>query len=148
METFLSVAQVMVAIAMSGFILVQRGAGAAAGSGFGAGASGTVFGARGSASFLSRATAALAAAFFGISMVMAVMAARVTQSGAADDLGVMAGAAGDVASETVEVSDVPTAMPSLDAGEPEVILDDIPQAIPADEPEAAATEEQDDDSGQ
>ena len=42
-----------------GLVLMQRGKGADAGSGFGAGASGTVFGARGSANFLSRATGIL-----------------------------------------------------------------------------------------
>ncbi len=45
-------------------MLLQRGKGADAGAGFGAGASGTVFGARGSASFLSRTTAVLATLFF------------------------------------------------------------------------------------
>src|SRR5512135_294333 len=45
-------------------VLLQRGKGADAGAGFGAGASGTVFGARGSASFLSRTTAVLATLFF------------------------------------------------------------------------------------
>ena len=43
-----------------GLVLLQRGKGAEAGTGFGAGASGTVFGARGSANFLSRATGVLA----------------------------------------------------------------------------------------
>ena len=47
-----------------GLVLLQRGKGADAGAGFGAGASGTVFGARGSASFLSRTTAVLATLFF------------------------------------------------------------------------------------
>ena len=47
---------VLIAIAMIVLILLQRGAGAAAGSGFGGGASATVFGARGSANFLSRST--------------------------------------------------------------------------------------------
>jgi preprotein translocase subunit SecG len=45
-------------------VLLQRGKGADAGAGFGAGASGTVFGARGSANFLSRTTAVLATLFF------------------------------------------------------------------------------------
>lgn len=51
-------------VGIVGLVLLQRGKGADAGAGFGAGASGTVFGARGSASFLSRTTAILAALFF------------------------------------------------------------------------------------
>jgi len=49
---------------MIGFILVQRGPGATAGSAFGSGASGTVFGAKGSSSFLSKSTAVLATYFY------------------------------------------------------------------------------------
>jgi len=61
---FLNILQVLVTIAMIGFILVQRGPGATAGSAFGSGASGTVFGAKGSSSFLSKSTAVLATLFF------------------------------------------------------------------------------------
>ena len=60
----LNILFVLVAIAMIALILMQRGAGASAGSGFGGGASSTVFGARGSANFLSKATKWLAIAFF------------------------------------------------------------------------------------
>ncbi len=54
----------LLAASIIGLVLIQRGKGADAGAGFGAGASGTVFGARGSGSFLSRATAILATLFF------------------------------------------------------------------------------------
>ncbi len=85
---------VLVAIAMIVLILLQRGAGAAAGSGFGGGASATVFGARGSANFLSRSTAVLAGLFFLLSLGMGIYLGR---SGVdvrpADDLGLMSGAA-------------------------------------------------------
>ena len=57
-------------------MLLQRGKGADAGAGFGAGASGTVFGARGSASFLSRTTATLAALFIVTSLTLAYMGGR------------------------------------------------------------------------
>ena len=63
-QTLVVVLHVMFAIAIIGLVLLQRGKGAEAGAGFGAGASGTVFGARGSASFLSRTTAVLATLFF------------------------------------------------------------------------------------
>src|SRR4029078_7438497 len=61
----------IVAIMIVGLVLLQRGKGAEAGTGFGAGASGTVFGARGSANFLSRATGVLATVFFITSLALA-----------------------------------------------------------------------------
>jgi preprotein translocase subunit SecG len=62
--TLAVVFHVLVAAGIVGLVLLQRGKGADAGAGFGAGASGTVFGSRGSASFLSRTTAVLATLFF------------------------------------------------------------------------------------
>lgn len=59
----LTVVQVFSAFAIIGLVLLQRGKGADAGAGFGAGASGTVFGARGATTALSRATAIFAAVF-------------------------------------------------------------------------------------
>jgi preprotein translocase subunit SecG len=64
LQTLAVVFHVLLAVAIVAFVLLQRGKGADAGAGFGAGASGTVFGARGSASFLSRTTAVLATLFF------------------------------------------------------------------------------------
>ena len=64
LQTLAVVFHVLFAAAIIGLVLLQRGKGADAGAGFGAGASGTVFGARGSASFLSRTTAVLATLFF------------------------------------------------------------------------------------
>ncbi|HVT33846.1 MAG TPA: preprotein translocase subunit SecG [Rhodanobacteraceae bacterium] len=85
---------VLIAVAMTVLILLQRGAGAAAGSGFGGGASATVFGARGSANFLSRSTAVLAALFFLLSLGMGMYLGRPSgDSRPVDDLGVMSGVA-------------------------------------------------------
>jgi preprotein translocase subunit SecG len=67
---------VAVTAAIVGLVLLQRGKGADAGAGFGAGASGTVFGARGSASFLSRMTATLAALFFASSLTLAYLGGK------------------------------------------------------------------------
>ena len=64
LQTLAVVFHVLLAAAIVGLVLLQRGKGADAGAGFGAGASGTVFGSRGSASFLSRTTAVLATLFF------------------------------------------------------------------------------------
>jgi preprotein translocase subunit SecG len=63
-QTLAVVFHVLLAAAIIGLVLIQRGKGADAGAGFGAGASGTVFGARGSGSFLSRTTAIMATLFF------------------------------------------------------------------------------------
>src|SRR5699024_2391271 len=71
--TILVVVQVLVALTLVGLILVHHGKGADAGAAFGSGASGTVFGAQGSANFLSRATAVLAAVFFAVSLALAYL---------------------------------------------------------------------------
>lgn len=83
---------VLIAIAIIALVLLQQGDGAQAGSGFGGGASGTVFGARGSTNFLSKSTKWLAVTFFVISLGMAMYASRqANRSGpvGAPDLGVM-----------------------------------------------------------
>lgn len=64
---------ILISLMIVGLVLLQRGKGADAGTGFGAGASGTVFGARGSANFLSRTTAVLAATFFVTSLALAFL---------------------------------------------------------------------------
>ena len=73
---FLIVVHVMVALAIIGLVLLQHGKGADMGSGFGGGASGSLFGATGSANFLSRATAALATVFFLLSLALAYVATK------------------------------------------------------------------------
>lgn len=70
---------IVVSIAMIGLILIQHGKGADAGASFGAGASGTVFGAGGSANFLTRATAVLTTIFFVTSITLAVFAKEQSQ---------------------------------------------------------------------
>ena len=76
MQTLLVVFHLFLAIALIGLILIQHGKGADAGAAFGSGASATVFGAQGSASFLTRATAALATMFFLTSIIMAYFATQ------------------------------------------------------------------------
>jgi preprotein translocase subunit SecG len=76
LHTIVTVVHVLLAAGIVGLVLLQRGKGADAGAGFGAGASGTVFGARGSASFLSRTTATLAALFIVTSLSLAFMGGR------------------------------------------------------------------------
>ena len=78
----LIVVHVLVALAIIGLVLLQHGKGADMGSGFGGGASGSLFGATGSANFLSRSTAVLAAVFFALSLALAWVATnRTTEQG-------------------------------------------------------------------
>jgi preprotein translocase subunit SecG len=76
MQAILLVLHVFLGVAIIGLILLQHGKGADVGAAFGSGASGTIFGARGSASFLSRATGALAAVFFVNSLALAYVASH------------------------------------------------------------------------
>ena len=76
MANVLLVVQVLAACGLIALVLLQHGKGADAGAGFGAGASGTVFGARGSASFFSRATAVLATVFFVTSLALAYLSSQ------------------------------------------------------------------------
>jgi preprotein translocase subunit SecG len=68
------IVHVLVALAIIGLVLLQHGKGADMGSGFGGGSSSSLFGATGSANFLSRATAALATVFFLLSLALAYLA--------------------------------------------------------------------------
>ena len=74
--TFIIVAHVLIALAIIGLVLLQHGKGADMGSGFGGGASSSLFGATGSANFLSRATAVLATVFFLTSLGLAYLASE------------------------------------------------------------------------
>ena len=91
LQTIAVVLHVLLALGIVGLVLLQRGKGADAGAGFGAGASGTVFGARGASTFLSRTTGILAGLFFLLSLGMGIY---LHGNGAphtnAEDLGVMA----------------------------------------------------------
>jgi preprotein translocase subunit SecG len=80
--TILTVVLVFDAILLIGLILLQQGKGADAGAAFGSGASGTVFGAAGSANFLSRTTGVLATLFFALALTMAYVARHSTASSA------------------------------------------------------------------
>lgn len=75
MYQFLMVIHVLVALAIIGLVMLQQGKGADAGAGFG-GASNTLFGARGAASFLTRTTAILATVFFMTSLSLAYLGSK------------------------------------------------------------------------
>ncbi|BEP60955.1 preprotein translocase subunit SecG [Variovorax sp. V213] len=74
--------QMLSALAMIGLILIQHGKGADMGAAFGSGSAGSLFGASGSANFLSRTTAVLAAVFFACTLLLAYFShARPTGGG-------------------------------------------------------------------
>ena len=80
METLVLVLHILVALGMIALILLQQGKGAEAGASFGAGASSTVFGATGSANFLTKSTAVLTTIFFITSLTLAIFAKHNAQS--------------------------------------------------------------------
>ncbi len=84
METVILVVHVLIAITLVTMILLQQGKGAEMGAAFGSGASSTVFGSQGAASFMTRSTAMLATAFFLTSLTLAyfsIQASGSTQEG-------------------------------------------------------------------
>ena len=137
--TIFSVFYVLVAAAMIVLILMQRGDGANAGASFGGGASGTVFGARGAASFLTRTTAALATIFFLLSLGMGMYLSHhgVTPN-TQQTLGVMAGA-GSSAPASAPATSAPAASaaaPSVPAQQSAVPT--VPGSAPSEVPSAPA----------
>jgi len=80
----LFILQVLSAMAMIGLVLIQHGKGADMGASFGSGASGSLFGATGSANFLSRSTAICATVFFATTLGMSVISTGRGTSGGAE----------------------------------------------------------------
>jgi preprotein translocase subunit SecG len=72
-SNLLFILQILSAMAMIGLVLIQHGKGADMGASFGSGASGSLFGATGSANFLSRSTAICATIFFATTLGMSVL---------------------------------------------------------------------------
>jgi len=106
--TILLAVQMLAALGMIGLILVQHGKGADMGAAFGSGGSGSLFGASGSANFLSRTTGVLAAVFFVCTLALAYFGnLRPVESGSVLDragvpvpLSVPAGPAGQIPGTT------------------------------------------------
>ena len=117
LETLLLVLHVLVAVAICGFVLLQHGKGADMGAAFGSGSSGSLFGAAGSANFLSRTTAILAAVFFASSLGLTWFGSH--HSGGPSSVmqqGVMEKAAPK--SSDTKSSDIPAAPAALPAAPP------------------------------
>lgn len=127
------VIHVLLGLGIIGLILMQQGKGADAGAAFGTGASGSVFGAQGAASFLSRTTAILATLFFITSLTLAIFNGR---QGAVHDL--MSGSdelsadkkpAGALPQAIPEATEAPSVeRPDAAAAKPEIRETDVPKA--------------------
>ncbi len=118
-ETLILVVHVMAALAIIGLVLLQQGKGADMGSGFGSGASSTVFGSGGAGDFLSKTTTWIAIAFFVTSFSLAFFAKE--KSVAARNLGIpVVPQAAEVVSEVPETTVVPESeVPEVDLPETE-----------------------------
>jgi preprotein translocase subunit SecG len=122
-SNLLFILQVLSAMAMIGLVLIQHGKGADMGASFGSGASGSLFGATGSANFLSRSTAICATVFFATTVGMSLLstgrgsahAAEVNRLDAAAAAAVVASAPAAVASGAIVV---PASAPSAVQGVP------------------------------
>lgn len=110
---------VLLGLGIIGLVLMQQGKGADAGAAFGSGASGSVFGAQGAASFLSRSTAILATLFFLTSLGLAVLNSR---TGVAYDL--MSEPATSDDTSTLPIVDEP----KKEENKPAVKSEEIPSA--------------------
>ena len=147
--TIFSVFYVLIAAALTVLILIQRGDGANAGASFGGGASGTVFGARGSASFLTRATAVLAALFFVLSLAMGIYLSRTGVSQPKADLGVMSGVVTPTSASSAAAATSPdvhplanppqTAVPQATQPAAPANNSEVPQATAPAKPKPATT---------
>ena len=136
-QTGLLIGHTIIALIIIVLVLLQRGKGADAGAAFGAGASGTVFGSRGSGSFFSRVTGVLATVFFATSLTLAYFSAQ-RNEGPASLL------------EDAPVVEEVTPDTSIDDGVPELpSLDDDSEATDAEElPDLPADDTADEESQQ
>lgn len=121
---------VLLAIGVIGLVLIQQGKGADVGAAFGSGASGTVFGARGAASFLTRATAILVALFFINSLALAYLASHRPVAESVIDATQEVIEEVPVVENVEEVFEEPTTdLPDVEAIEPEATSDQMQDSI-------------------
>ncbi|MEJ2422907.1 MAG: preprotein translocase subunit SecG [Candidatus Thiodiazotropha sp.] len=127
MQTLLTVFHIFLAVGLVGLILIQHGKGADMGAAFGSGASGTVFGAKGSASFLTRTTAILATLFFVTSIAMGYYA---TQREAPKGVMEGFGATQEAPATEPGSSDIPPVTVDGQSGVPAPAASDMPPVAP------------------
>jgi preprotein translocase subunit SecG len=126
--TLILAVQLLSALAMIGLVLIQHGKGADMGASFGSGASGSLFGATGSANFLSRSTAALATVFFCCTLALAYMSNSTSARGSESGGSVLDRPAS--AASAPAAGSIPGAIPGAAPGA-------IPGAVPTGNPAAA-----------
>ena len=129
------VIHILLGISIIGLVLMQQGKGADAGAAFGSGASGSVFGAQGSASFLSRTTAVFATLFFLTSLGLAVLSGY--QGKKADIVETIS--TEEVKLDVPAAADVPAAQ--IKAAEDAVPVENLPEAPAIKEVEKAPAEQ-------
>jgi len=121
--------QLISALVMIGLVLVQHGKGADMGASFGSGASGSLFGASGSANFLSRSTAVCATVFFACTLVLAYFGtAGLSKRAESTSVFERAGAAASAPATSAPIAQIPTApAPSIAASAPTQLPASAPQ---------------------
>ena len=116
LQTIALVVHVFLALGVIGLVLIQHGKGAEAGAAFGSGASATVFGSKGSGSFLTRLTTMFALAFFCTSMLLFFLASHRSGStgigSVIDDV--------DIPAQQMDMPDHSSDTPSIDGDTPDV----------------------------
>lgn len=140
MQTTVLIVHTLIALGIIILVLLQRGKGAEAGAAFGAGASGTVFGSRGSTNFFSRATAILATAFFATSLSLAYLSSQT--SGAPESLiEEIATEEADAAPAVEQAEDLVPALPESDEPAPQPIDASVPPIEPETPDDSTSPEE-------
>ena len=123
MQTTVLIIHTLIALGIIILVLLQRGKGAETGAAFGGGASGTVFGSRGSTSFFSRTTAILATAFFATSLTLAWISSQT--AGTPESL------LEDIVTEEAEAAPADSVPGDLVPALPEASEDAVPPIEPA-----------------
>ena len=123
MQQILLIIQILICVALIALVLLQQGRGADAGASFGGGSSGSLFGSRGPASFLSKVTAGLAALFFANSLALAYISSQ-----SIERQSVVERVQSQSLSETSESSGDDGDVPTLPGGGSEPTVQDVPQA--------------------
>ena len=123
MQQILLIVQILICVALVALVLLQQGRGADAGASFGGGSSGSLFGSRGPASFLSKLTAGLAALFFANSLALAYISSQ-----SVERRSVVERVQSQSVSETSESPGEDGDVPTLPGGGNEPAAQDVPQA--------------------
>ena len=130
LTTLLIVVQVIAAIAVIVLVLLQHGKGADMGAAFGGGASGSLFGATGSANFLSRSTGVVATVFFLATLGLAYTSTAVKRP-ASDTGGVMGTVPATTPAPAPAPKDIPTPSGQAPQGAPAAAVPAAPTPAPA-----------------